>query len=203
MSRKLLVTGIAVLATAALAFGLYQLQMRREARRWEGTFQEIVEEKIEHDDGTTRSRFVALLPAPVEEVQAVVWQVERLEATVPNFKISRLIEDLGNVKRVELGIQALSLPLLRYEMEFTLHPEEHRVTFRTLRSQAQEIEGEYRLEPSPDGKKTRLIYSTTAREKVPVPFPRAVLDSAGRETFVNTVRGIERLLRATPGPSSG
>jgi len=198
LNRKILALIAVVLAGAVGVFVAYQYRLRREAARWEGPLREIVEEKIEHEDGVTRSRFVAILPAPVEEVQTVVWQVEKLQDVVPNFKISRLLEAHGNTKRVELGIQALSLPLLRYEMEFTLHPEEHRVTFRTLKSQAQDIEGEYRLEPSPDGKKTRVTYTTVAKEKVAVPFPRAVLDSAGRETFVNTVRGIEKLLLATP-----
>jgi hypothetical protein len=120
---------------------------------------------------------------------------------VPNFKVSRLIEEQGDKKRVELGIQALNLPLLRYEMEFTRYPQEHRVTFRTLKSQAQEIEGEYRLEASPDGTKTRVTYISTAREKVPLPFPRAVLDSAGREVFANTVRGMEKLLQGAAPPA--
>ncbi len=198
MSRKILaLVGVALVAAIGV-FAAYQYRLRREAQRWEGPLREIVEEKIEHENGTTRSRFVAILPARVEEVEKIVWQVERLQEVVPNFKISRLIDARGNTKTVEVGIQALSLPLLRYEMEFTLHPEEHRVTFRTLKSQAQEIEGEYKLEPSPDGKKTRVTYVTVAKEKVAVPFPRAVLDSAGRETFVNTVRGIEKLLLATP-----
>jgi ribosome-associated toxin RatA of RatAB toxin-antitoxin module len=199
VNRRSAIAAGFVLAAVIVAFGVYQYRLRQEAKRWEGPFREIVEEKIEHDDGVTRSRFVAILPAPVQQVEAVVWQVERLQEFVPNFKISRLIEAKGNTKIVELGIQALSLPLLRYEMEFTLHPQEHRVTFRTLKSQAQDIEGEYRLEASPDGSKTRVTYSTVARDKVAVPFPRSVLDSAGRETFVNTVRGIEKLLLGQRG----
>jgi ribosome-associated toxin RatA of RatAB toxin-antitoxin module len=196
MKRTYWVLAGGVLAVAVVAVAAYQYRLHRQAQQWQGPLREILEEKIEHDNGTTRTRFVAILPAPAETVQRLLWQVERLQEFVPNFKISRLIEASGNSKRVEIGIQALSLPLLRYEMEFTLHPEEHRVTFRTLKSQAQEIEGEYRLEPSPDGTKTRVVYTTTAREKVAVPFPRSVLDSAGRETFVNTVRGIERMLQA-------
>ncbi|GIW46092.1 MAG: hypothetical protein KatS3mg077_3374 [Candidatus Binatia bacterium] len=194
MNRRSGIAAGVVLAVVIVGFAVYQYRLWQEAKRWEGPLREIIEEKIEHDDGVTRSRFVAILPAPVQQVEAVVWQVERLQEFVPNFKISRLIEAKGNTKIVELGIQALSLPLLRYEMEFTLHPQEHRVTFRTLKSQAQDIEGEYRLEPSPDGSKTRVTYSTVARDKVAVPFPRSVLDSAGRETFVNTVRGIEKVL---------
>lgn len=192
--RKTLVVVAAVGAVLVCGAVVYQLWLQREAAKWSGPLREILEEKIEHDDGVTRSRFVALLPAAVEQVEEVVWGVEKLPQLVPNFKVARVIEEQGNTKRVELGIQALNLPMLRYEMEFTRYPQEHRVSFRTLKSQAQEIEGEYRLEPSPDGTKTRVVYTTTAREKVALPFPRSVLDSAGRETFVNTVRGIEKFL---------
>lgn len=193
--RKALLAVAAIGAFVVVVLVVYQVRLRREAAKWSGPLREIVEEKIEHEDGVTRSRFVTVLPAPVQQVEEVVWQIEKLQEVVPNFKIARLIEAQGNTKRVELGIQALNLPLLRYEMEFIRYPQEHRVTFRTLKSQAQDIEGEYRLEPSPDGTKTRVVYTTTAREKVALPFPRSVLDSAGRETFVNTVRGIEKLLQ--------
>jgi hypothetical protein len=199
--KKLAWIAALLVAVVVGAVVVYQLRVREEAAKWSGPLREILEESIEHEGNATRSRFVAMLPAPVERVEAVVWQVERFQEVVPNFKVSRLIEEQGDKKRVELGIQALNLPLLRYEMEFTRYPQEHRVTFRTLKSQAQEIEGEYRLEASPDGTKTRVTYISTAREKVPLPFPRAVLDSAGREVFANTVRGMEKLLQGAAPPA--
>jgi len=87
------------------------------------------------------------------------------------------------------------LPLQNYTMEFTLHPEEHRVTFKTIKSQAQDIEGEYKLAESPDGKRTQLTYTSTSKDKIAVPFPKSVLDSANRETYVNTVRGIQKFVK--------
>ncbi len=195
MNRAVLVVGGIVLL-GAIAIGGYQWRLRSQAAQWSGPMQEIVDEKITRDGDVTHSRLVAIIDAPIDKVQATVWQLEKLQELVPNFKISRLIAADGNVKKMEMGIQALSLPLLNYEMEFTLHPEEHRVTFKTIKSQAQDIQGEYRLESSPDGTKTRMTYITTAKDKIAVPFPQSVLDSAGRETFVNTVRGIQKAVKA-------
>jgi len=187
---------IGVLAVAVVGFiGYKALGLRSEAAKWSGPMKEIIEEDIKHDEGVTRSRFVSMIDAPIAKVQEVVWQVENLQQLVPNFKISKLLESSGNTKRVELGIQALTLPLLNYEMVFTNYPAEHRVTFKTVKSQAQDIEGEYRLEPSPDGARTRITYTTVAKDKIAVPFPQSVLDSAGRETYVNTIRGMQKAVK--------
>ena len=185
--------GVAALVVAVVGYKAWSIH--REAAKWSGPMQEIAEEKIEHDQNVTKSRFVSIIDAPMDKVLPVMWNVENLQQTVPNFKLSKLIEANGNTKRLEISIQALTLPTLNYEMEFTLHPEEHRVTFKTLKSQAQDIEGEYRLEASPDGTKTKLEYITIAKDKIAVPFPQSVLDSAGRETYVNTVRGLQKQIK--------
>ncbi|MBI3781785.1 MAG: hypothetical protein HY270_00115 [Deltaproteobacteria bacterium] len=195
MNKNVLaVVGLIVVGAVAYV-GYRYASLQSEAAKWSGPMKEVQEEQITRDGEVTHSRFVSIIDAPITKVQAVVWHVEDLSKIVSNFKISKLIEENGNTKRVEVGIQALTLPLLSYEMEFTNHPEEHRVTFKTLKSQAQDIEGEYKLEPSPDGVKTRITYLTTAKDKIAVPFPQSVLDSAGRETFVNTVRGIEKAVK--------
>jgi hypothetical protein len=195
MKKSVLLAVGAVVAVVLVAIGVYQFRLRSEAAKWSGPMKEIVEEQIVRDNAVTRSRFVSIIDAPIEKVQQVVWQVENLQQMVPNFKISKLIDSSGNKKRLEIGIQALTLPLLSYEMEFTNFPAEHKVTFKTLKSQAQDIDGQYQLEPSPDGTKTRITYTTVATDKIAVPFPQSVLDSAGRETFVNTMRGIQKVVK--------
>src|SRR5512140_598523 len=184
--NKAVIGGIAVVAVVGGFIGYKALSLRSESAKWSGPMKEIAEETITHDGSVTKSRFVSIIDAPLDKVQAVMWDVENLQTMVPNFKLSKLIEAKGNTKLLEVNIQALTLPTLAYTMEFTLFPAEHRVTFKTIKSQAQDIEGEYQLEASPDGSKTRLVYITTAKDKVAVPFPQSVLDSAGRETFVNT-----------------
>lgn len=193
--NKAVIGGIAVVAVVGGFIGYEALSLRSESAKWSGPMKEIAEETITHENSVTKSRFVSIIDAPIDKVQTVMWDVENLQTMVSNFKLSKLIEAKGNTKLMEINIQALTLPTLAYTMEFTLYPAEHRVTFKTVKSQAQDIQGEYQLEPSPDGTKTRLVYLTTAKDKVAVPFPQSVLDSAGRETFVNTVRGLQKVVK--------
>ena len=194
--NKAVIGGIAAVAVVGGFIGYKVLSLRSEAAKWSGPMKEIAEESITHENnGVTKARFVSIIDAPVDKVQAVMWNVENLQNMVPNFKLSKLIEAKDNSKLLEINIQALTLPTFAYTMEFSLHPEAHRVTFKTIKSQAQDIEGDYQLDPSPDGTKTRLTYSTMSKDKVAVPFPQSVLDGAGREVFVNTVRGIQKLAK--------
>ena len=194
--NKSVIGGIAVVAVAVVAFIGYEvISVRSEAAKWSGPMKEIVEETITHDNNVTHAHFVSLIDAPLAKVQMAVWDVENSQQMVENIKMSKLLEGKDNTKLVEMNLQALNLPLQNYTMEFTLHPDQHLVTFKTIKSQAQDIQGEYQLEPSPDGTKTRLTYTSTATDKIAVPFPHSVLDSANRETYVNTVRGIQKFVK--------
>ncbi len=196
MNKKAVFGGIGVVVVVVLAYAGYQVvRLRGEAAKWSGPMKEIVEEQVTHDNNVTRARFVSLIDAPLDKVQKAVWDVEHSDQMVANIKLSKLLESKGDTKLLEMNLQALNLPLQNYTMEFTLHPEEHRVTFKTIKSQAQDIDGEYKLEASPDGTKTQLTYTSTARDKIAVPFPQSVLDSANRETYVNTIRGIEKFIK--------
>lgn len=194
--NKRVLGGIAVVVVIVIAVVAYKaISLRREAAKWSGPVQEIAEEKITHDDKITHARFVSIIEAPVPAVQTALWDVENSQQMVENIKMSKLLQASGNTKLVEINLQSLNLPLQNLTMQWTLYPDEHRLTFKTVKSQAQDIEGEYKLEPSPDGTKTRLTYTTTSRDKIAVPFPESVLDSANRETYVNTVRGIQRAVK--------
>jgi len=196
MNKKAVLGGAAVLAVVIVGLLAYKaLSVRREAAKWAGPMKEIVEEKVDHADSVTTARFVSLIDAPIDKVQAAIWDVENSSRVVENIKMSKLLEATGNTKLVEINLQSLNLPLQNFTMEWTLYPDEHRITFKTVKSQAQDIQGEYKLEASPDGRRTRLIYTTVSKDKIAVPFPQSVLDSANRETYVNTVRGIEKSIR--------
>src|SRR5262249_48072890 len=147
---------------------------KSEAAKWSGPMQEIAEENVTHDDNVTRARFVSIIDAPVDTVEKAIWSVEDSQRMVENIKLSKLLESKGNTKVVEINLLALNLPLQAYTMEWTLFPDEHRITFKTVKSVAQDIDGEYKLEPSPDGAKTRLVYTATAKDKIAVPFPASV-----------------------------
>ena len=194
--NKNVIVGIAVVALVVVGYvGYKAMSLRSEAAKWSGPMKEIVDEKITHDGQVTHARFVSIIEAPIGAVQQAVWDVENSQQMVENIKLSKLLESKGDTKLIEMNLQALNLPLQNLTMEFTLHADEHRITFKTIKSQTQDIEGEYKLEASPDGLKTQLTYSTTARDKIVVPFPQSVLDSANRETYVNTIRGLQKQVK--------
>jgi len=196
MNKKIVVGAIAVIVLGAVAFAAYKVvSVRREAAKWTGPMKEIVEENVSHEDNVTRTRFVSLINGPVAVVQKAIWDVENSQNTVENIKMSKLLESKDNTKLVEINLQSLNLPLQNLTMLWTLYPDEHRITFKTVKSQAQDIDGEYQFEGSPDGTKTRVTYTSVSKDKIAVPFPQSVLDSANRETYVNTVRGIEKALK--------
>ena len=196
MNKKAVFGGIGVVAVLVIGLLVYKaMGLRSEAAKWSGPIKEIVEEDVKHDGSVTRAHYVSIIDAPVDAVQKVIWDVEASPKIVENIKMAKVLEDKGNVRIVEINLQALTLPLQNFTMEWTLYPEEHRITFKTTKSQAQDIEAEYKLEPSPDGARTRLTYTTTAKDKINVPFPQSVLDSATRETYVNTVRGIQKSVK--------
>jgi len=148
------------------------------------------------DGIVTRAHFLSIIDGSVKQVQAAVWRVEDSAKVVENVTLSDLVKQSGNTKTLKMRLKALNLPLQHYTMEFTLHPAEHRITFKTIESQAQDISGSYQFEASPDGKRTRLVYDSEAKDKIHVPFPQSVIEGATRETFVNTVRGVVKTLRA-------
>jgi ribosome-associated toxin RatA of RatAB toxin-antitoxin module len=185
--------GVVVLVVGFVGFKYFQLQ--REAAKWKNV-KEIVEESFDRDEGVSKSRFVSIVDAPMDKVQKALWDVEDSAQMVENIKHSKLVKEEGNKKDVEIHLQALNLPLQQYVMQFTLQPDEHRISFVTIESTLQDIDGYYQLEPSPDGTKTRVEYHSVAKDKVTVPFPSSVLESANKETFVNTIRGVAKQVKA-------
>lgn len=192
--KRVVVAIVVVLCVAGVLAGRWYLRLRAEAAKWSGPMQEIAEESVTREGVVTTMRFVSLIDGPVDRVEAAVWDVENSQNTVPNVKLSKLLESKATTKLVEMSIQALELPPVAYTMEFTRHQGENRITFKTIKSGAQDIEGEYLLEPSPDGTRTRMTYTTVSRDKMGGPISKEIVDAANRETYVNTVRGINKAL---------
>jgi preprotein translocase subunit YajC len=194
MNKKVIgiVVGVVVLVVA-----VYFIQLQRQAAKWKEA-KEIAEESITKEGDVTTLRFVSVVEGPLDRVQAALWGVERGAETIENIKRVEVVKEEGNTKVVKMDLRALNLPLQRYTMEFKLDPERHRIAFKTLESQTQMLDGAYTLEASPDGSKTSVVYVTEARQKVALPFPQGVLDSANREVFVNTMRGVAKTVGAPP-----
>lgn len=185
------IAGVVVLVVVG-GVGYKYMQLQAEAKKWAGPHKEIVEEKVTKDGQVTTTRFVSMVNAPLATVEQYLSTPERGQENVENITLSKLVKTEGNSKLLEMNVRALNLPLQFYTMQFTFYPEQHRITFKTIESQAQDLEGEYILEASPDGVSTRVTYNSKSTDKIALPFPQSVVDSANREIFVNTIRGLKK-----------
>jgi len=193
--KKGVLIGVAALVVVVIGAAGYFLKMRSEAAKWKDAKEFVKEEStITREGVVTKAHFVSIIDAPMAKVEDAMWRVEEGSRVIDNVKLSELVEQKGQTKIVKMQLQALNLPVQHYTMEFTHHPDQHRITFKTVSSPVQDMQGSYQFEPSPDGKRTRLVYDSVSKDKVQVPFPQDVIDGATREIYVNTVRGVERSL---------
>jgi len=194
MAKKVI---IGVVAIVVLVGAFYLFRLQQETAKWQQA-KEIDEEVsfYEKDGPKSSMRFVSVIDAPLPKVQEALWQVERSAEIVENISRSKLVKQEGNVKVLEMHLQPLNLPLQYYTMEFTFFPDRHRVEFKTVESNTQDISGSYQLEPSPDGLRTKLTYEASGTDKVSVPVPESVMESASKQTYVNTVRGITKVAKS-------
>ena len=196
MNRKVVIG--AVVAAVVVVGGLLvskAMRLQSEAAKWSGPVKEIIEEQVTREGKETRARYVSMIDGPSDAVLQAIWSVEDSPKTVENIKMAKVLESQGDTKVVEINLQALTLPLQNLTTQWTIDRQKKQVTFKTLKSQAQDIEALYVVEASPDGKRTRLTYTAVIRDKIALSLPQSVIDSANRETYVNTVRGVQKTVK--------
>ena len=195
--KKYLWGALAVGALGLVVFGVQYYRVRSAALQWEKPVADILSEKLEKDAGTMTIEFTSRIDAPVEAVFRAFTEPERTQEFSDTVRYSKLLRSEGNQKVVEFEMVVLGQPQ-RLAIEFTFVPDEQRVALKTVESQFSDLSGEYRLSPSPDGTKTLLTYTGTAKDKVKIPVPLAFQKSALRETFVSTIRALKKGLAARP-----
>lgn len=197
MNWKAIVGAIVLLIV--IVFGYYYVSYRRQVARLAGA-KEVEEATFTKDGAIGHIKYVGIVNGPIDKVQDAVWAVETSSKMIENIKKSDLVKQEGNKKTILMQLKAGTLPVQQVVMEFTLDAPKHEVAFKTTQAQAADLEGAYRLEQvSPD--KTRLTYEAKSTDKIAVPFPDGVIETAQREVFVNTVRGIERSIGTAPAPT--
>lgn len=191
------VAGI-VLGVVVVAYGGYRLWVRsveQAAVQWQGEFKEISREKMEKVEDTWHIEFDTVFDAPVDKVYTAYTTPERAHELLPDKVVSsELKSSSGNKKVVELRGRILNLPIQRLVIEYTLYPDEKRITSRTLDYNLADITSEYRFEASPDGTKTLLRFKQESKDKLGNPLPESVQKGALKETYVTTVRTVLKSL---------
>jgi uncharacterized protein YndB with AHSA1/START domain len=195
--KKILRGALVLCIVGFTAAGWWYLRLRSTAQQWEGPVEEILSEKLEKDTDTMEIEFTSRVDAPVDTVFRAFTEPERSREFSDSVRYAKLLSSEGNRKTVEFEMVILGQPQ-RLTLEFTFVPEESRITIKTIESQFSDLTGQYRFTPSPDGTKTLVTYTGTARDKAKLPVPLALQKSALRETFVSTIRALKKGLAAQP-----
>jgi len=160
---------------------------------------EIASESIQKDGSTWTIHFESVLAEPIDKVWKAMHQPERSHEFIEAFKRSELKKEEGNTKTVEFDVQVLTLPLQTFVAELTFDDAKHQMSLKTL-SGPQDQTATYRLRAL-DANKTLLVYDATAVDRISVPLPLGVQQSALRELFVNQIRAIQKSIAADDGKS--
>jgi len=162
---------------------------------WEGPVPEILSETLEKDADTMSVAFTSRVDSPLNAVFRAFSEPERSREFSNIVRYSKLLRSEGNRKVVELEMVILGQPQ-HFTLAFTFFPGERRVTIRTVEDSLTDLKGEYKFTPSPDGAKTMVTYTGTAKDKVKMPISLALQKSALRETFVATIQALKKGLAA-------
>ena len=196
MNKKVVVG--ALLLLAVVAYGGYRWwlsSVEQAAVEWQGPFREISREQMAKEGDTWHIEFDTVFDAPVDRVYDAYTHPERAHELVPDrVLVSELKLDEGNKKVVEIRGKVLNLPIQRLVIEYSMFPDQKRITSKTLEYNLADINSEYVFQASPDGKKTLLRFTQTSKDKLGNPLPESVQKGALKETYVTTVRTVMKAL---------
>src|SRR4029077_20868056 len=113
---------------------------------------------------TWNVKFTSRFDAPLDKVFDAFQHPERAAEFAPeNVMKAEVTEDKGNTKTVEvvgrLDILPPGFKVQDLFTEYTVYPEEHRITSKTIDFKLADITSEYKFAPSSDGKGTVLTFT--------------------------------------------
>jgi polyketide cyclase/dehydrase/lipid transport protein len=187
---------IAILVVVAAAAGYIYFKARgvqQAAVKWEGAVPEIVSENIQKDRDTTKIELASRIDAPVDAVFDAFEQPEKAQGMVDEIKMAKVVSGDDKKKTVEFHITTLG-QLQVFTVDLSYDKAANEVGIKTVEGVI-DIDGSYKLDPSPDGKRTLVTYKATQKNKLPLPVPEAVERSAIKEQFANLMKAIKKTLQ--------
>jgi hypothetical protein len=151
-------------------------------------------EMLEKNGDTFNIRLSKTINQPIDKVWQGFQMPEQLEKYSEQYQQTKLVKSEGNTKVVDYRVSTLG-QVQAFTMELTLQPSDKKVKLKTLESTLADIDGEYELRPSPDGKGTIITYKAVQKDKVNIPAPVSVQKTAIKEAFDNLVAGIDKGIR--------
>src|SRR5262245_19582359 len=165
---------------------------------WGGPENFILREKSTKRDDGVQLEYWSLVAAPAQAVYDALADVEHYPDFIPGVDRVQLLTANGNSKTVQIAQRVISRQD-NAKVEWTFHPDQRRVEFKTLSSNIAYNDGSYQVEPSPDGTRS-LVHSTfLVREGqgMAQAVPIGVLATGTRDAFLAAAQGVKKRAAGT------
>src|SRR5262249_10052346 len=139
-----------------------------------GTSKEVASESMEKVGDTWKVTFTSKIDAPPDKVYDLFSQPERAHELAPdNVMKSELVSQDGNTKVVDIVGKLDVLPpgfkVQDLRTEFTLYPDQKRITSKSIDFKLADIASEYKFEPADGGKATMVTFTQSSKDKGGLP----------------------------------
>jgi ribosome-associated toxin RatA of RatAB toxin-antitoxin module len=163
-----------------------------------GTSKEIASESMEKTGDTWHVKFQTKIDAPPDKVFEAFSQPERSHEFAPdNVMKSELVSQNGNTKVVDIVGKLDVLPpgfkVQDLRTEFTLYPDQKRITSKSIDFKLADIASEYKFEPADGGKATMVTFTQTSKDKGGLPV-ESLQKGALKETYVRQIQMVNKAL---------
>ena len=161
---------------------------------------------MEKTGDTWHVKFQTKIDAPPDKVFEAFAQPERAHEFAPdNVMKSELVSQSGNTKMVDIVGKLDVLPpgfkVQDLRTEFTLYPDEKRITSKSIDFKLADITSEYKFEPADGGKATIITFTQTSKDKGALPV-ESLQKGALKETYVRQVQMVNKALGLDQAPAT-
>ena len=176
---------------AALAVLLLLAGCGEKAIDWNGPENFLLREKSSKVDDKVKLESVSLVDATAKSVYDALTDVEHYADFIPAVDSVQLLGVSDNTKTVQIAQRVIGRQS-NAKVEWTFHPDQLRIEFKTLVSNLSNNDGSYEVIASPDGKPRCLVQSTfIVAEPTGSDAPIGVLAAGTREAFLAAARGVK------------
>ena len=198
---KAILAIVAVLVLAVLGYVFVQYGKIQQAAACPA--KEIATSNMSKSGDTWHIAFTSKFDAPLDKVFDAFQHPERAVEFAPeNVLKSEVIKDDGNTKTIDvvgkLDILPPGFKVQNLRTQYTVYPDQHRITTKSIDFKLADIDSEYKFEPTPDGK-TLLKFNQTSKQKQQM-LVEALQKGALCETYATQVRAVNRALGLAPMP---
>ena len=198
---KAILAIVAVLVLAVLGYVFVQYRTIQQAAACPA--KEIASSNMSKSGDTWHIAFTSKFDAPLDKVFDAFQHPERAVEFAPeNVMKSEVVKDEGNTKTIDvvgkLDILPPGFKVQNLRTQYTVFPDQHRITSKSIDFKLADIDSEYKFEPTADGK-TLLKFNQTSKQKQQM-LVEALQKGALCETYATQVRAVNRALGLAPMP---